>query len=55
MIFGAGKTPEQVVKIAGKLLDHEQNVLATRVTPEHARALRKKFKRAVHHERRSLT
>ncbi len=50
VIFGAGKTPEQVVKIAGKLLDHEQNVLATRVTPEHARALRKKFKRAVYHE-----
>jgi len=22
VIFGAGKTPEQVVKIAGKLLDH---------------------------------
>ena len=50
VIFGAGKTPEQVVKIAAKLLDHEQNVLATRLTPEHARALRKKFKRAVHHE-----
>jgi len=50
VIFGAGKTPEQVVKIAGKLLDHEQNVLATRVTPEHARALRKKFKRAIYHE-----
>jgi pyridinium-3,5-biscarboxylic acid mononucleotide synthase len=50
VIFGAGKTPEQVAKIAAKLLDHEQNVLATRLTPEHARALRKKFKRAVHHE-----
>lgn len=50
VIFGAGKTPEQVVKIASKLLDHEQNVLATRVTAEHARALRKKFRRAVYHE-----
>lgn len=50
VIFGAGKTPEQVVKIAAKLLDHEQNVLATRLTPEHARSLRKKFKRAVYHE-----
>lgn len=50
VIFGAGKTPEQVVKIAAKLLDHEQNVLATRLTPEHAHALRKRFKRAVHHE-----
>lgn len=50
VIFGSGKTPEQVVKIATKLLDHEQNVLATRITPEHARLLRRKFKRAVHHD-----
>jgi NCAIR mutase (PurE)-related protein len=50
VIFGAGKTSEQVVKIAAKLLDHGQQVLVTRVTTEHARALRKKFKRAVHHD-----
>jgi pyridinium-3,5-biscarboxylic acid mononucleotide synthase len=50
VIFGAGKTPEQVVKIAGRLLEHGQNVLATRIMPEHARLLRKKFKKAVHHE-----
>ena len=50
VIFGAGKTPGQVVKIATTLVAHEQRVLVTRVTPEHARALRKKFKHAVHHE-----
>ena len=50
VIFGAGKTPEQVVKITAKLLEHEQRVLVTRVNGDHARALRKKFKRAVHHE-----
>jgi pyridinium-3,5-biscarboxylic acid mononucleotide synthase len=50
VIFGAGKTPTQVVRIAAKLIEHHERVLATRVTPEHARALRKKFKRAVHHE-----
>ena len=50
VIFGSGKTPEQVVKIAGKLIDHEQNVLVTRITNEHARALKKKFKAANHHE-----
>jgi NCAIR mutase (PurE)-related protein len=49
IIFGAGKTPEQVLKIAAKLLEREQRVLVTRVTPEQARVLRKKFKRAVHH------
>ena len=50
VIFGAGKTPEQVVKIAGRLLDHGQQVLVTRITSDHAKALRKKYKRAVHHE-----
>lgn len=50
VIFGAGKTPKQVVKIAAKLVAHEQRVLITRITPEHVKALRKKFKHAVHHE-----
>jgi hypothetical protein len=50
IIFGQGKTPSQVVKIAAKLVEREQRVLATRLAPEHARALRKRFKRAVHHE-----
>jgi len=49
VIFGSGKTPEQVVGIAVKILTQEQRVLITRATAEHARALRKKFKRAVHH------
>ena len=50
VIFGAGKTPEQVVKIAAKLLDHDQRVLVTRATEAHARLFRRKFKDAVHHE-----
>jgi len=50
VIFGAGKTPQQIVKIAAKLLEHEQRVLVTRVTEEHARALRRKFKDAVYHD-----
>ena len=50
VIFGAGKTVDQVVKVAAKLLEREPHVLVTRITPEHARALRKKFRSAVHHE-----
>jgi NCAIR mutase (PurE)-related protein len=50
VIFGSGKTPEQVVKIAAKILAREQRVLVTRITKEHARVLRKKFKRAVYHQ-----
>src|SRR5689334_8879183 len=46
VVFGAGKTPAQVVRIAAKLVEHEQRVLTTRLTPEHARALKKKFKHA---------
>jgi hypothetical protein len=49
VVFGAGKTAEHVVKIAAKLLEREQRVLVTRANAGHARALRKKFKRAVHH------
>jgi NCAIR mutase (PurE)-related protein len=50
VIFGSGKTPEQVVKIATKLVETNGRVLVTRVTAEHARAVRKKFRHAVHHE-----
>ena len=50
VIFGAGKTPAQVVKIAATLAEHEPRVLVTRILPEHARALRHKFKHTVHHE-----
>jgi NCAIR mutase (PurE)-related protein len=50
VIFGSGKTPDQVLKIAAKLVEREDHVLVTRITSEHARLLKKKFKRAVHHE-----
>ena len=43
VIFGAGKTPSQVVKIAAQLFAGEKRVLVTRVTPEHARSLRRHF------------
>ena len=50
VIFGAGKTPVQVVKIAGEILKQSDRVLITRIADDHAKALRKKFKKAVHHE-----
>ena len=49
VVFGAGKSPEQVVRIAEKLWESGQRLLATRISIEHFRALRKRFKRAVHH------
>ncbi|MBI3875101.1 MAG: nickel pincer cofactor biosynthesis protein LarB [Verrucomicrobia bacterium] len=50
VIYGAGKSPEQVVKIAAKLVEREQHVLVTRIGREHFQALRKRFKHAVHHD-----
>ena len=50
VIFGAGKTPQQVLAIATKLVEGEQHVLVTRITTDHARVLKKKFRRAVFHE-----
>jgi NCAIR mutase (PurE)-related protein len=50
VIFGAGKTPAQVVAIAAKITAASGRVLVTRIGPEHARAFRRRFPRSVHHE-----
>ncbi|MEO7299909.1 MAG: nickel pincer cofactor biosynthesis protein LarB [Verrucomicrobiota bacterium] len=50
VIFAAGKTPSQVVAIASEIYSHEKRLLITRVTEEHVKALKKKFKTALHHE-----
>lgn len=50
VIFGAGKTPDQVVQIASQLSKRGQPVLVTRVESVHARALRRRFSKAVYHE-----
>ncbi|MFO1478216.1 MAG: nickel pincer cofactor biosynthesis protein LarB [Verrucomicrobiota bacterium] len=50
VIFGAGKTPAQVVGIAAKLLERDPHVLVTRATPDQARAVKRKFKTARHNE-----
>ena len=49
VIFGSGKTAEQVAKIAAEILARDHRVLATRIGPEHGKLLRKRFKNAVHH------
>jgi len=50
VIFGQGKTPRQVVAIAETLLRQGERVLATRLTADHARLLRRRWKHAVWHE-----
>jgi len=50
IIFGPGKTPQQLAAIFGRLAEHGRNVLATRVSPEQVRAVRHKFRKAESHE-----
>ena len=49
VIFGANKTPLQVVRIAAQIYERERRVLITRVTDAHARAVRRRFRQAVYH------
>lgn len=49
VIFGAGKTPPQLVSIAASILDRDGRVLVTRVSDEGAAALKRRFPKARHH------
>ena len=49
VIYGAGKTPEQVVAIARRIFEADQRVLVTRVGPDHAGAFLAAFPNARHH------
>jgi NCAIR mutase (PurE)-related protein len=49
VIFGAGKTPDQLVAIAERIVAADHRVLATRVTQAHADALQGRFPNAIHH------
>jgi len=50
VIFGEGKTPQQVAAIAEKLAQDEKRLLITRVNEQHAAAVREKIGSAVFHE-----
>lgn len=50
VIYGEGKTPEQVTKIAAKIAAQDGRFLVTRAGLEHARAVRRRIPRAQFHE-----
>lgn len=50
VIFGAGKTPGQVARIAAEILKREDHLLITRITPAHFQEAQKVAPGAVHHE-----
>ena len=51
VVFGAGKSPRELVEIAGAILEHHDRLLVTRATPEGAAALLAEVPGAVHHGR----
>ena len=50
IIFGPGKEPKQLAEIFARLAEHGRNVLATRVSPEQVRAVKRRFRHAESHE-----
>ncbi|MCG3147585.1 MAG: Pyridinium-3,5-biscarboxylic acid mononucleotide synthase [Verrucomicrobiae bacterium] len=50
VIYCEGKTPAQVAKIAGTIVKHNDNLLATRASQETYRAVKRVLHRAKYHE-----
>jgi NCAIR mutase (PurE)-related protein len=51
VVYGAGKTAEELIAIAGELLEHHERLLVTRVAPEAAARLVEAFPRLAWDER----
>ncbi len=50
VIFGQGKTPEQIAGIAAHMTEHQARVLVTRTSPEAYEAVARELPQAVWHE-----
>jgi len=50
VIFGAGKTPEQIIDISKKLIESNERVLITRVDESAATRILKEFPNAIHNK-----
>jgi NCAIR mutase (PurE)-related protein len=50
VIFGQGKTPEQLVRIAVAIIKKGSNLLITRLSPENYRKIKNRLKKATYHE-----
>ena len=56
VIFGEGKEVSEILVIMERMLDQEENILVTRLSPEKASVLRDRFPDSIYHERaRALT
>lgn len=54
VIYGESKTSSQMIEIMGTMLEREQNILATRITPEVASSIQASLPGAVYHEQAHL-
>jgi pyridinium-3,5-biscarboxylic acid mononucleotide synthase len=50
VVYCGGKTSAQIVRIAEKILEHEERLLLTRLSADQAAVVKRKFKTARHHE-----
>ena len=50
VIYGGGKTPEQIIGIMASMEAREQNILATRIAPEVAVEIIQTYPAAIYHE-----
>ncbi|MEA1997135.1 MAG: nickel pincer cofactor biosynthesis protein LarB [Gemmatimonadota bacterium] len=50
VIYSEGKTPDQVLAIAGNIIEHGSSLMATRVSPEVAGLLKETYPDAVYHQ-----
>ena len=50
VVFGEGKSPQQIIAIAREILRRSGRVLITRLIPDHARTVKRRIRRAVYHE-----
>jgi NCAIR mutase (PurE)-related protein len=51
VVFGAGKTPAELVEVAGAILERHERLLITRATPAGAAAVQRAIPEAAYHER----
>ena len=48
VVYGSGKSPEQILEIGAALLEHHDRLLVTRIAPEAAEFVMRRLPRAVH-------
>ncbi|MFH1351523.1 MAG: nickel pincer cofactor biosynthesis protein LarB [Pseudomonadota bacterium] len=51
VIFGEGKEVEDILSIMERMLGQEENIMVTRLSPEKARMVQRKFSESVYHDR----